>query len=192
LLTYALVTIFTPGPNNLIAATSGLRVGVKRTLPALFGIAGGFLVLCLTGGFFADFLLRVMPQVQTSIRWLGTAYIVWLAVGIVRSRPTSRNGTEVRLIGFWTAVALQFVNPKAVIFVVTIFTVLLAPAIHSATVVILSTLCFAAATFASVLSWATFGSIFRRFLQRPKVHRVFNVVLALLLLYVAVEICGLI
>ena len=191
-MTYALVTIFTPGPNNLIAASSGLRVGVKRTLPALFGIAGGFSILCLTGGFFADFLLRALPQIQTYIRWLGAAYIVWLAVSIVRSRPPSQNGTEPGLIGFWTAVALQFVNPKAVIFVVTIFTVLLAPAVHSATVVILATVCFATATFASVLAWATFGSIFRRFLQQPKVNRILNIVLALLLLYVAIEISGLI
>ncbi len=36
---YVTVMSITPGPNNLLLASSGVNFGLRRTLPMLFGIA---------------------------------------------------------------------------------------------------------------------------------------------------------
>ena len=41
IITFAIATAFTPGPNNLMLLSSGLTFGYKRTLPHIFGVAFG-------------------------------------------------------------------------------------------------------------------------------------------------------
>ena len=40
-LVYALVTTFTPGPNNITSSAIGMRLGYWRTLPYIGGITRG-------------------------------------------------------------------------------------------------------------------------------------------------------
>lgn len=44
---FAFVTSVTPGPNNLMLLASGVNFGFRRTIPHIFGISTGFLVLVL-------------------------------------------------------------------------------------------------------------------------------------------------
>ncbi len=48
---FALVAGFTPGPNNLMVAASGVNFGYRRSLPHLLGVIFGFPVLMLGVGF---------------------------------------------------------------------------------------------------------------------------------------------
>ncbi|MEN9866559.1 MAG: hypothetical protein RL748_2149, partial [Pseudomonadota bacterium] len=48
LMTYCLLMSGTPGPNNVMLATSGANFGYRGALPAVMGIhAGGFVQTCL-------------------------------------------------------------------------------------------------------------------------------------------------
>ena len=42
---FALVTTITPGPNNTMLLASGVNFGFRRTLPHLFGISAGVVLL---------------------------------------------------------------------------------------------------------------------------------------------------
>jgi threonine/homoserine/homoserine lactone efflux protein len=55
---------------------------------------------------------------------------------------------------------------------------------------VLSALAFASVGFTSVSLWTLFGAGIRRYLNRPKVRRTVNIALALLLVYTAVDISG--
>lgn len=44
-LLFSLVMAFTPGPNNMMLASSGATYGIRRTLPHLFGVSVGFPVM---------------------------------------------------------------------------------------------------------------------------------------------------
>ena len=44
---FVLVSSITPGPNNLMLASSGLAFGFRRTLPLLLGVQTGFQCLLL-------------------------------------------------------------------------------------------------------------------------------------------------
>ena len=43
---FCLVTLFTPGPNNLMLMTSGLNFGVRRGVPHMLGVVLGFSLWC--------------------------------------------------------------------------------------------------------------------------------------------------
>ena len=42
LITFAVVSSITPGPNNLMLLASGVNYGFRRTVPHMLGIAFGF------------------------------------------------------------------------------------------------------------------------------------------------------
>lgn len=44
---YAFVASITPGPNNLMLTSSGLRFGFTRTIPHILGITVGFCTLAI-------------------------------------------------------------------------------------------------------------------------------------------------
>lgn len=48
LLTLALIAAWTPGPNNLMLASSGANFGLRRTLPHICGVAFGFPIMILS------------------------------------------------------------------------------------------------------------------------------------------------
>ena len=54
LVVFCVVTLFTPGPNNIMLMTTGLNFGFRRALPHLFGVALGFGAMVL-----ADWKLQV-------------------------------------------------------------------------------------------------------------------------------------
>ena len=43
--TFAGISAFTPGPNNLMLAASGANFGLRRTVPHICGVTVGFLSL---------------------------------------------------------------------------------------------------------------------------------------------------
>ena len=47
---FCAVTLFTPGPNNLMLMASGLNFGFRRALPHMFGVALGFTAMVLGVG----------------------------------------------------------------------------------------------------------------------------------------------
>ena len=49
---FAFVSSITPGPNNIMLTSSGIRFGFARSIPHMLGITSGFgvmLVLCAAG-----------------------------------------------------------------------------------------------------------------------------------------------
>lgn len=85
LIPYVFITTFTPGPNNISCAASAARWGMSRTWGYLLGIGSGFFVILLLSGAFSGALIRVLPWLQGYMRWVGAAYILWLAWGIAMS-----------------------------------------------------------------------------------------------------------
>ena len=50
LATFALVTVITPGPNNLMLMASGANFGLRRTLPHMLGVGLGFPMMIVPSG----------------------------------------------------------------------------------------------------------------------------------------------
>ncbi|WP_376753240.1 LysE family translocator, partial [Pantoea anthophila] len=61
---YVTVMSITPGPNNLLLATSGVNFGMRRTLPMMFGILLGCAVQTVIAGMALEVLLHWMSAIR--------------------------------------------------------------------------------------------------------------------------------
>jgi threonine/homoserine/homoserine lactone efflux protein len=83
-------------------------------------------------------------------------------------------------MSFLEAVAFQWINPKAWAMALGATTAFVAPGEFVLGVVIVTAV-FTAINLPCVASWAGFGVVLRRFLDRPWTLRAFNVTMAVLL-----------
>ena len=180
---FALVMAFTPGPNNVMLASSGARFGVTRTLPHLAGVTIGFPVMLFLVGLGLASLLLASPLLQLAMKTISCAYLLWLAFQIARSASAMGESGGSKPLNFLQGAAFQWINPKAWLAAVG--------AISAYTsgdgrqlylqVAIIALITFAV-TLASTLTWTAFGAAIRRFLRSSLALRLFNLAMALLLL----------
>ena len=114
LLTYALVTSITPGPNNFMLLASGVNFGFWRTVPQMLGISVGFASLLIGVGCGLGALLIAFPALDTSLKVAGGGYLLYLSWRIASSRSLATNGEgAARPMTLLESAAFQWVNPKA-------------------------------------------------------------------------------
>jgi cysteine/O-acetylserine efflux protein len=176
---------FTPGPNNVSASALGIRVGYRGSLPYLFGMATGFMIIMLCGGFLTEFLTRNYAVISPYLKWIGALYMAWLAVSLFLH---SSKKSAVSRDGFAGGLFLQFVNPKGILYGITIYASF--PSILTGSVgrTLGSAVFLTAIGFASITTWALVGSALSRYFERRTFRLAFNIVMALLLAYSALSI----
>ena len=190
-LTFVLVACFTPGPNNISSASMGILYGYKRTLPYLLGIITGMMLMMLLCGLIANSLFSLLPGLEKWLHYIGAAYILWLAHGILHASYSFKDGESTHL-GYFKGVALQVVNPKVIVYGMTLYSTFLAPIVNDPLWMIISAVFSGVVTFIAVSTWTLFGSAIKTYLRQPRIRHGVNVVLALLLVYTAVDISDLI
>jgi cysteine/O-acetylserine efflux protein len=184
-LTYAILMTFTPGPNNVSSSALGLRVGYRESLPYLFGIATGFLVIMLCGGFLTELLTRNYATMSPYLKWIGALYMAWLAVSLFIH---SSNKKAVTRDGYAGGFVLQFLNPKGILYGITVYVSF--PTILTGSIgkTLASAVFLTALGFASISTWALVGSVLSRSFAQPSFRLTFNIIMALLLAYSAISI----
>lgn len=188
-LAYVFVTTFTPGPNNILSMTNAVRDGYRRTLGFLAGIVAGFLIVMLLSGLLNVALVGLLPQVKPWLNLLGAAYMIYLAIHILLSKPADESGDGQApgrndLNTFRTGFVMQFLNVKGILYGVTVYSTFIVQMTQDPLTVSLFAPLLAAIAFLAISSWAIGGNLFRGFLQRYE--RPFNFVMAALLVYTAV------
>ena len=85
LVAFAFVSSVTPGPNNFMLLASGVNFGFRRTVPHMFGIAGGFASLLLAVGFGLGALLAAFPALLLLLAYAPRAwrFSTRFAIGIL-------------------------------------------------------------------------------------------------------------
>lgn len=179
---FAFVTSVTPGPNNVMVLASGANFGFLRSVPHILGIAFGMVVLTAAVGMGLGGLFRAYPALYDVLRWVGGAYLLYLAWSIARSGApkAEAGGSAARPLGFLGAAAFQWVNPKAWVIVLGAVTTYAPRDGYFLNVLVVAAV-FGLMCVPSVTIWAGFGTALRRFLDGPVRVRAFNVAMALLL-----------
>jgi threonine/homoserine/homoserine lactone efflux protein len=180
---FATVSSGTPGPNNLMLMTSGVNFGMKRSVPHLLGITLGFSFMIFAVGMGLQTMFSLIPQLETILRYVGTAYLLWLAWKIANSGAVEEGRSGAKPMGFWAAVAFQWVNPKAWFMAISAITTYASAVSGGSKLsqVLLVVLIFGTINFPLVACWGLFGSGMRRFLQDPQQLIFFNLTMAVLL-----------
>jgi threonine/homoserine/homoserine lactone efflux protein len=181
---FALVSSITPGPNNVMLLASGVNYGFRRTIPHMLGVTIGFSVMLVMVGLgLAEFFLRA-PGFYRVLRWAGALYLVYLAARIATSGPVTTDtdgANKSRPFGFLAAALFQWVNPKAWVVAVTAFSAYV-PAGTSSTWILAFGLLFALVNIPCISIWVLFGTILKHWLHEPRTARIFNVIMAVLLM----------
>lgn len=179
LVLFALAGSFTPGPNNTIAALTGANFGWRAAVPHMLGVPLGFgsMLLAAAGGVAS--VILAYPWAVTLIRWLGTAYLLWLAYWLVRATPAAApaSGPFALPLSFSQSALFQYLNPKAWMLAAATAGAFFTgerPVLRGT----LAAIVFALAAFASIAVWALVGEALRGWLAHGKRLRVFNSVMA--------------
>ena len=172
---YMMSMTITPGPNNVMLTASGANYGFWRTMPHMLGILGGCFALFASIALGLGLLFERYPLVQTSLRLMGSAYLLYLAWKIATAPPPDlRLRGEGRPLTFWQAAAFQFANPKAWVMGLA----LMAGFLPQGGDTLVNALLLAA--FAELVAlpcialWAGFGTAIGRVLKTPRAWRLFN------------------
>ncbi len=181
-LPFAVVSAFTPGPNNLLLAASGANFGVRRTIPHVLGIVSGFPLLVLAVGLGLGTLFQRHPEVHTVLKFGGAAFLIYLAWRIATAGHGTADTAPGRPLTFLEAALFQWVNPKAWIFAVSaIATYTTVGGRASVEIAVILAICVLV-TIGSTIAWTGFGVGLNRFLREsPRMLRAFNVGMAFLL-----------
>jgi len=181
MLTFSVAMAFTPGPNNIMLAASGVNFGFARTAPHMTGVTAGFLALLIACGLGLGLVFTAVPALQVLLKIAGALYMLWLAFKVATAHQVREDGGgPARPLTFWQAAAFQWVNPKGLVAALSAIAIYVRPGHeHIDFPVLLAVL--AVCTVGSVATWAGFGVALRRLLRDPRHARLFNGTMALLL-----------
>ncbi|KRR18757.1 LysE family translocator [Bradyrhizobium retamae] len=181
---FATVMFFTPGPNNIMLLSSGLTYGFRPTIPHIMGITVGFAFMIGAVGLGLGTIFIAYPVLQTILKYLGVAYLIYLAWAIAMSEPPSADQDkrrEGRPMTFWGAAMFQWVNAKGWVMVIGTITAYAAIAAYPWNIAIQVGLSLILGIL-SCTAWALFGTALRPILTSRRAVRAFNIVMAVLLL----------
>jgi threonine/homoserine/homoserine lactone efflux protein len=120
-----LVLNATPGVDLVFTVSRTLQHGVRTGLAGAAGISAGCVVHALAAAFGLAALLAVSATAFTVLKGLGAAYLVWLAVGMLRSAlatPAARTADAVAVAAvplgrvFRQGLLTNVLNPKVALF----------------------------------------------------------------------------
>jgi threonine/homoserine/homoserine lactone efflux protein len=178
---YCVAMSGTPGPNNVMVMASGVNYGYRRTLPHIFGVNIGFSLMLAVMALGMGAVFLALPWLQTALKAVGTAYMLWLAWKIATAAGVGDGEARGRPMTFLEGAAFQWVNVKAWFMVMGAISVY-SPAGWSpaGTALYLGGIMLVAGSPPTHV-WTLFGVGIRRFLGNPRALRAFNVAMALLL-----------
>ncbi|OPL08224.1 MAG: hypothetical protein AVO33_01590 [delta proteobacterium ML8_F1] len=186
-LTYTAVVTYTPGPNNIMSMAHATNHGFKKTLPFMFGVITGFVLIFSLSNFFTKLLFALIPVIKPYMALVGASYMAYLAFKIMGSSYGSEEKKAPRLT-YFNGLMLQFVNPKFLLFALTVSSTFIIPYCSETFDVILMVGFLSLMGLSSVMVWGGFGTLFHRFLSR--FSKPFNLLMGLLLLYSAFSLSG--
>ena len=187
LISFYFVMYVTPGPNNAMVLTSGIKFGFLKTIPHMSGITIGHvlqtIVVCLGLGK----IFQMFPEIQDFLKIICALYLLYLGYKIIGSFSKIKDDGS-RPLKFYEASLFQLVNPKAW----TISTMVASGFLPKDERLIIS-ISFISITALiicplSISVWAAFGSGIKNLVKNNKKKASVEYFLAILLLITAIMI----
>ncbi len=187
LVIYYFVMYITPGPNNAMVLTSGLKFGFLKSIPHISGITIGHIIqltlVCLGLGK----VFIIFPVIQSILKIICAIYIVFLGYKILGSISQIKEDGS-RPLKFYEAALFQLVNPKAwTISSMAASGFLPKEGNLTISIVIIATTALIVCPI-SISPWAIFGSSIRNLVKNQQIKNYIEYFLAALLLVTAILI----
>lgn len=181
---YCVINAFTPGPGNILALNTVTNYGWKKGKPLFYGIFTGYYVVQLICAVFVFGIAAFLPSVLGVRKYIGAAYILWLAIHIALSKPEKDDDS--RSASYMKGFLLQFVNVKIYLFGMTALTGYITDYYTSLTALVIAELFIATLGSFATLTWIGMGALIQKFYLKH--YRIINILLALTLVECIISI----
>lgn len=182
---YCFIVTVTPGPTNIVILSTVQNYGVRAAMIFTYGSVFGFGILLTSSALLNSFFANLIPNILIYMQVLGSVYMLYLAYNVYKmdaSKNTQSKGTG----SFSFGLIIQLLNPKPMIFALTLFPSFVLPYYTSTSALIIFVIAITIIGFISFLLWVAFGAIFKELLR--KYNKIANIIMALFLVYAAVVI----
>ena len=178
---FTISTKFTPGPNSILLISSALNFGFKKSLPLISGYCIGFSMMIFIIGLTLSNFLKAMPLLLTYLKYLGTAYFVYLALNMIFS-SSSNSKLMPKPLSFLSSMLIQWLNTKAWLSCISISSIFILNTAHMLSNLVFLVIIYFIVTLLSAIFWSAGGYFLKKLISNQKILRVFNIAMAIILL----------
>ena len=187
LISFYFVMYVTPGPNNAMVLTSGIKFGYLKTVPHMSGITIGHVLQTVLVCIGLGKIFQLFPEIQNILKIICVIYLLYLGYKIIGSLSKIKEDKS-RPLKFYEAALFQLVNPKAWTISTMVASGFLPKDEKLITAILFISITALIICPISISVWAVFGSGIRNLVKSNKKKSFVEYFLAILLLITAVLI----
>ena len=187
LTSFYFVMYVTPGPNNAMVLTSGIKFGFSKTIPHMSGITIGHVLQVVLVCLGLAKIFQMFPNLQNILKIICAIYLLYLSYKIIGSFSKIKEDGS-RPLKFYEAALFQLVNPKAWTISTMVASSFLPKDEKLFTSILFISLTALIICPISISVWAAFGSGIRNLVKNNKKKVMVEYFLAILLLITAILI----
>lgn len=180
LILFTIATSITPGPNNILILASGVNYGIRKSLPHYIGIGFGFPMMVISVGLGAAIIFRQYPFLHIALKLLGVCYLLYLAFKVATASTNKIETESKKPFTFIQAALFQWINPKGWIMAIGAVVTFTTSGNYFLQVIAIA-LTFVLFGLPCTGLWLLFGASLKNLLSNQIAIRIFNIVMALLL-----------
>ena len=130
-----LLAVASPGPDFAIVVRESVGYGRRAGLFTAFGVGSGILVHVTYSLLGIGLIVSQSIVLFNALKWLAAAYLLYIGIKALRARPADSASAELNLAAgersgrgaFVTGFITNGLNPKATLFFLSLFTVVINP-----------------------------------------------------------------
>lgn len=183
---YAIGIMYTPEPINLLGLSSGLNKQTRSHLGFFIGVGSAMFILFVLLGYLG--LQVINPQFLPYVSLIGCGYILYIAWKVAKAKVQVNDTSADASLSFFDGLFMQLLNPKALVATLPIATIQFPGADITGAAIVFWSLILAILAFGAPTSYSLAGLMLGKQVSRPGVFNVFNKLMAVLLVYVALMI----
>lgn len=183
---YCIIITFSPGPTHIVTLSTVQNYGVKKAISFCSGASLAFAIILVLSVLLNSILASFLPKAIIVMQIIGASYILYLAYLIYYMDSSSNDKKDFG--SFKSGFLIQFINPKVVLFCITLFPSFVMPYYSSIYELFIFAFIVLIIGTMSYFSWIMFGSLLKSILVRYQ--KITNIVLSLFLVYCAIIISG--
>jgi threonine/homoserine/homoserine lactone efflux protein len=180
--TFAFIGAASPGPVNIIATSSGVNFGFRKTLPHVIGASVCYGIIVFLAGIGINQLDEYFEQIAQSLKYIGALFLFYMSYKIATAKASTQQEQDLMSAPTLLQGAMsQGLNPKAWLVSMSGISVFVA----TSTDPYFYLYAFSGLSFVICLIgislWAIAGDFLRALLTKPEQQIVFNRLMGVLL-----------
>lgn len=183
----ACMTVWSPGPNNILLLSNVSKYGIKKNMKFMLGIWTGSMCLMTLCGLLCQTLQSMIPGIVPVMKYVGAVYLLYLAYTTLKRLPPGEkhSGKEP---SYGMGIILQLVNVKIILYGLMMFSTYILEYVTSSGVLLFYACYLMVFGAIGNLLWAFAGNLLKRFYTNH--YRFMNIIMAALLLWCVLRVLG--